>query len=102
MKVAVTLADIESGVSCDATRCPVAIAVQRATDRGVEVYAFYFDLCDGQIPLPDDVLAFVRNFDIGEPVEPFVFEFDFAALLAEGANDERNYPYSSPPGGDVL
>ncbi len=77
LKINVTQRDIENGVTCAASRCPVALAVKRATKRKI----VWVQLGLGIIvvgrktyPMPAPVRAFANDFDANAKVEPFRFD----------------------------
>ncbi len=75
IKVRVTHADIAVGELCDADKCPVALALNRATGRAWRVSHNYAEN-DGNehIALPYVAELFQVAFDDGKPVRPFEFE----------------------------
>lgn len=78
ISVEVTAEDIAYG-QADATLCPVALAIRRATGKAVAVDAYEADIGDGRALLPPEVTHFVLAFDRGDEVEPFRFN-----LAADG------------------
>lgn len=82
--IEVTQADIDKGVRGSCGKCPVALALNRATGRessvdadslGFEGGECKFDACRA----PVEVTAFVRAFDNTAPVKPFSFEIQIDA-----------------------
>lgn len=75
--VHVTAEDIQAGYANDCYRCPVALALQRATgDRTANVYEDEEFLMRCEVDcryylLPCDVTRFVRDFDQGADLQPF-------------------------------
>jgi hypothetical protein len=97
MQVSVTSQHIEHGVVADCQHCPIAVALaalgfdvtvdptrvvfySRADDEG----EFIGDVL-GEVKLPWAARRFLRRFDLGKPVQPFVFElaipYDLARLF---------------------
>jgi Zn finger protein HypA/HybF involved in hydrogenase expression len=71
--------DIDAGDLGDCYRCPVALALQRATgDMEAEIYqtsdGLRLKVGGASIVAPDAVRHFVHQFDDGEVCEPFTFE----------------------------
>jgi hypothetical protein len=82
VKVQVTAADIERGVAGDDCKCPVALAIRRATGIPTSVGdgVIVIDYATPQqveIWSPEDVAHFVEEFDLGHDVEPFEFELEY-------------------------
>lgn len=76
MKIEVTQTMIDEGEACSCFRCPVAIAIKRASaDLTVGFASAWID--QKQVHLPDDAMDFVNAFDGGNPVRPFSFELDY-------------------------
>lgn len=79
MKVEVTAEDIAMGQRYSAEKCPVALAIERATGRraiaGLTTIHWYPPgeswMC--RQGLPREVARFIRAFDHGRPVSPFSF-----------------------------
>lgn len=79
--------DIAAGVPEDASRCPVARALRRATDYHEEVTVGPRSLIlrgfmrrrDRVTSLPEPAREFIRRFDNHESVEPFLFHVEFPA-----------------------
>lgn len=80
VKVSVTPEDIATGQRRRASRCPVAVALRRATDQDWWVgnddrNGTVLDPCVGrEIEAPKDVHWFRLRFDRGLRVKPFTFE----------------------------
>ena len=76
MKIDVTAEDISQGKKSSPCNCPVALALGRATERGVSVgsrgFCFFDEILDRD--LPDEVVKFIFAYDRNKPVEPFSFE----------------------------
>lgn len=77
-RVVVSQKDIDEGSRHSARHCPIAVALKRATGKNFAVIgscAWLGDYYTREFPLPKEVGTFVREFDSGLYVEPFVFEF---------------------------
>ena len=85
--VEVTQEDIASGVTFDCSKCPIARASTRALRiAGVpaEIDAAYLgitvratrDLRKHTISTPTRVSRWMRDFDLGKPVQPFAFDLE--------------------------
>jgi hypothetical protein len=83
LEVEVTAADIAQGERGSVDRCPLALALLRATCARVvyvgAVNAYVSDLGDHFVPgvwlLPVSATLFVEDFDARSPVQPSTFEF---------------------------
>ena len=75
MTVEVTAEHIKKGKPRSCSRCPVGWAIRGAVPGGVLVNAIpgYICMVGGPFKMPENVVAFVRRFDAGEPVVPFAF-----------------------------
>lgn len=75
--VEVTQDDIHMGQRGDCSACPIALALNRRTNRKWNVGRLYASLADGKwsIDTPDEVRDFVDAFDYRNPVTPFSFWF---------------------------
>jgi hypothetical protein len=74
MIVRVTKKDICRGVMGSCTRCPVVLALNRATGVEWHVIGSTASKAGGsQLCLPHKARQFIRNFDSGRPVKPFSF-----------------------------
>ena len=83
--ISVTKEDIESGHPCNSSRCPVALAIQRAinvstacirvTTTECEIMREHglYEYCD----LPASAKAFVKGFDNEKPGDPFTFTMEY-------------------------
>lgn len=79
MRAHIIQADIDAGESGSADRCPVALALHRASggswliyyDLAVKLRGTSYVAC---IPLPSRVAAWVAAFDAGRQVRPLRFE----------------------------
>lgn len=74
----VTQEDIENGERNRASRCPVAIAIKRATGNA-SVYVGTLDMSIGEfldMSLPRKLVKFIGRFDSGKAVHPFTFTID--------------------------
>jgi hypothetical protein len=71
----VTKEDIQNGKPIHISKCPVALAITRATGRTCEVDldAIYVDGL-GLVYSPTEVVKFVRAFDDGKNVDPLAFD----------------------------
>ena len=78
LTVEVTQQDIERGSLIECRSCPVALALQRATGREVEVAGPWFIFANSRrhFNLPESVRDFVAQFDSGVAVQPFSFEIE--------------------------
>jgi len=81
MRIEVTAEDIKNGVPMEASDCPVALALHRATGRMWRVDSRR--ICPNEkfgdmlsFPCPPAAAVFVCRFDDCLPVEPFSFEFE--------------------------
>jgi len=78
MKVRVTKKDIDHG-KCDLTCCPVALALNRVTQKKwtvLPLVASCYGYKQKVVRLPRDVITFISNFDAGNKVSPFTFELE--------------------------
>ncbi len=80
IKLSVTQQDIDEGEKASCTKCPVALALQRALGRqddaamvGMGMVNLFID--GNSHKVPDAVRDFVRSFDSGDKVEPFELTF---------------------------
>jgi len=77
MKIEVTEEDIKAGWR-NALYCPVALALDRATNQDWHVSADHLSPCIGEnydkSEIPARVRRFIRAFDQGKKVRPFSFE----------------------------
>lgn len=84
MKIEVTNDDIQRGEPCEPLRCPVALAVTRATGACgddlviVDYDSMYTRVCGiiWKASLPMDIKEFIRAFDAGESVVPSEFNIE--------------------------
>lgn len=76
VNVEVTAEDIAQGVAADCQRCPVALALKRATGEDWRVGSYEAEKVAIRVPLPMRVRAWTLALDTGEPVEPFSFEIE--------------------------
>ncbi len=78
MKIEVTEDDIRNGKSYDCMTCPIALALSRAFKESLHVRATPFSLFVDNPPRifnpPQSVVAFMVDFDMHHPVQPFTFE----------------------------
>lgn len=78
--VEVTAEDIAKGEPGDGCKCPIAIAVRRATglnDVSIRPIA-QSRIGNRYVYLPDPAKRFVLDFDEEQPVQPFTFEIDLS------------------------
>lgn len=82
MLIRVTAGDVAAGVPCHGDRCPVAIAVRRATGfEYVTVGKEAVTVSDGwrvvrSVGHPFEVGERIAAYDLGRGMEPFEFELD--------------------------
>lgn len=78
-QVTVTAEDIANGRPCEPCLCPLAIAIERATGRAVNVETDEVGIIGTPLAacLPDAAQAFIARFDGVLPVEPFEFEIEW-------------------------
>jgi len=76
VRVTVTAKDIVRGRRSIADRCPVALALKRATGRRWEVYFTVLQDVGRRrgIKTPDQVAEFCERYDDGVGMRPFTFE----------------------------
>ncbi len=80
MTIHVTQAHIDAGIRSECRLCPIALALQAAISRDVQVMSGSFLVFGGGgyvaslHALPEEVSVFIINFDEGSPVQPFSFE----------------------------
>lgn len=85
MTIHVTQDDIDKGWAKDCSRCPLALAIFRATKRDWLVGDRTVSLTDRYaydtrvVPLPTGAQCFVLWFDHELPVEPFSFDLALEA-----------------------
>lgn len=82
MKISVSERDIAAGKRGECCQCPLALAILRASKRefvAVSCASVLLDTCY-EVPLPDEAMQFVKDFDMGENVSPFEFELPLEAL----------------------
>ena len=81
MRIEVTAQDIASGARCHCRRCPVALAIQRATNDPNAFAGFGRIRVHGRElqQWPEAVANFVGEFDRCLPVQPFAFDLDLEA-----------------------
>ncbi len=74
----VTAKHIVEGERRQACRCPVALAIGDQWDSHIQPVVLNSTICLGEhfTPMPPEVDRFVRDFDVGLPVEPFAFALD--------------------------
>lgn len=81
MQISVTHDDIAAWDALDGflfrcTHCPIARALHRTFPKATvtETYAYLNDADRTRLRLPLTASQFIRAFDAGAPVQPFVFE----------------------------
>jgi len=84
VRIQVTIDDIENGKPLDCSRCPLALALNRATNRTdwfVDYGTAYFGsgFSHESAALPRECLVFVRRFDNYRDGNPFSFEVELPA-----------------------
>lgn len=78
MQIEVTSEDIENGQPCDGWKCPVHLALWRATGQKWNVlscYARTISPAPVVVGLPREARLFILKYDNHEHIEPFTFEF---------------------------
>ena len=78
---------IAEGNPGDCGWCPVALAIADALPGLAFLAVRYLDIDVRARPeedvavivMPDEVVRFIRAFDVGDPVQPFSFELDYPA-----------------------
>jgi len=86
--VTVTAEHIANGERGECMGCPVWLAITDALPGLAYLAVFIQDIQlrpdpdddDAEVEMPAEVLDFVRDFDLGLPVEPFTFELDYPAV----------------------
>lgn len=76
LTIHVTQEDINSGIPKKCSKCPVALAINRATGLAatVKFHPNYIGENEHDIFMtPDCVIAFINKFDAGNHVSPFSF-----------------------------
>jgi hypothetical protein len=74
LTIKVTQCDINRGKRAECGKCPVAIAIKRATgENRVVVGAGWARVGEMGYPLPDKVYDFIERFDFAKPVKPIRF-----------------------------
>ena len=89
LSIDVTAQNIREGYQNSCRSCPIALAVQRATSRCVnvsnrEVGFFLAGHVAQTVDLPKRARDFIAAYDRGDPVEPFSFQLPLPAV-AEAA-----------------
>ena len=77
MKIRITDEDIEQGVPCSPSRCPVARAIRRDTGSAASnltVNGATIWIGNVYYRTPSSAFDFIFDFDHGDPVAPFEFE----------------------------
>ena len=80
MRIEVTASDIRYGIRRECLRCPIARALKRATGEDWSVgdvngYPLR-DKIEGVAYWPNEVCAWIEDFDHERVVQPFAFELD--------------------------
>jgi hypothetical protein len=65
--------DIKNGVANTCDKCPVALAVRRATHKRVKVGYVFVGVNRTWYGLPKEATTFIKRFDMGKSVKPFRF-----------------------------
>jgi hypothetical protein len=79
MLIQVTADDLARGQRRNHARCPVALALNRATGKEWVVstaFAYRLGVQAPSVFFPFEASLRITMFDAGRPVEPFAFEFD--------------------------
>jgi hypothetical protein len=77
MLIQVTQEDIDLGVKCSCSKCPVARAIHRETSEFVAAGLTVVIIGKSRpVQLPDEVEEFIQAFDEGQLVTPFSFELN--------------------------
>lgn len=74
MKIQVTQEDINNGMRRNGNKCPVTLAIKRAT--GIALVSSGLTICvygRRELIPPVAVTEFIEQFDAGNPVSPFEF-----------------------------
>lgn len=90
MTIHVTQEDIDSnfkegGARC--SRCPVAMAISRATGQSVKVFGGPFWIGGHFGHLPNSVVKKIIDLDNQKPIGPFTFELEPPTLHCAGEGD---------------
>jgi hypothetical protein len=86
--ISVTAEHIAAGQRGDCAFCPVALAVTGAFPRVAYLRVYVHEVVIRGAPetvmagvtMPLVAQRFIRDFDAGQPVEPFTFELDYPAV----------------------
>lgn len=82
VKVIMTRADVRTGVPGDAGRCPVAIAITRATGSArVTVGPHYITVGYYTTRTPPEAVAFIQAYDAAGPEGAFMPPIEFELKL---------------------
>jgi hypothetical protein len=78
-RISVTADDIAAGVPHDCSRCPVALAIYRETNRYTYVVPHEgYIYVNGQIASSvPSMLSWAELFDEGKPVQPLAFDLTY-------------------------
>jgi hypothetical protein len=82
MLIRVTATDIKNGKRHEPCFCPIALAIKRQARLSVYIGHINAYVGPGIYSLPPEATAFIRRFDLGKPVKPFLFN-----LILEGNDD---------------
>jgi hypothetical protein len=75
VKIQVTAEDIKQGVRTSCTKCPIALALNRATGRKWKVSGMRAENEEaGRVALPWEACRFQDRYDYDLPVNPFEFD----------------------------
>ena len=78
MKIQITQNHIKRGKKGRVTLCPIALALKERGFEKVRVRAEAVEIDGAKFSLSPNEMRFIKRFDNGEPVEPFVFRVRFA------------------------
>ena len=74
MKIKVEQKHIDAGERWSPLNCPVALAIKEVYPEVVLVLSDSVETKEHSFPMPEDVRAFVEDFDSDKPVSAFEFE----------------------------
>lgn len=77
MLIKVTQEDIDSGLPCVGSLCPIANAIEREVNLFTSVGDDRIYIGDDSVETPVVCRDFIWRFDNWENVEPFEFEIDY-------------------------
>lgn len=73
IRIEVTARDIHMGLPHNCRFCPITLAVKRATRLEVTTGHIFLFVRNKAVVLNDKCRQFIRDFDAGRPVQPFMF-----------------------------